>query len=327
MEANKMKNKDAKKNTQKKQLLIAAVTDLSKSFVDENGSFYCGSTKEHKENARDIVKAVLDRGGIVVYNTDLHPYTSLEFSINGGLYPVHNLPKKFWNEAYDKNPGLENKSLSPELTDVVNDVLKGVKTGIFAPRHVYFQEPDKTKVSYAPQDIVDTYGKDIISGEDFIKGDFKYIIAPKKFFDATRLVTDTDTGKDVNVYGVPDIEKNIWSLIKQKYPDSEYDITIVNPSVVEGICTLMTATGQRQTFPSAKIITPSDGVTPLVGLAFETSMQSRDACKKIAADMGIEYKTTKEIIADLRYGQNLVDEDTENICGLDHVHDEHIYKW
>jgi len=51
---------------------------------------------------------------------------------------------------------------------------------------------------------------------------------------------------------MPKIEENIWSLILKKYPSNEYDFTIINPSVVEGICSLYTASGQRQIFPMAK---------------------------------------------------------------------------
>lgn len=280
----------------RKRLLIASITDLSKSFVDENGSFYCGSTDEHKENAKRIVDAVLNAGGLIVYNTDVHPYSSKEFARNGGLYPVHNLTKNFWKEAYEENPKLKDKSLSPELTDVVNESLKGVKTGIYAPRHVYFQDKGPMDVSYEPEDIEKTFGERILLKDEFLNEDYQYIIAPKKFFDATRLSTDTHIGHGVNRTKMPRIEENIWSLIKEKYPENRYDITIINPSVVEGICSLYTASGQKQVFETAKIITPSDGITPLVGFSFETGKQSRDATKRIAADIGIEYKTTNEIL-------------------------------
>jgi hypothetical protein len=291
-----MTNDEQKMKNEKKKLLIASITDLSKSFVDENGSFYCGSTKEHKENAKKIVEAVLNAGGIVVYNTDVHPYSSKEFSRNGGLYPIHNMPKKFWKEAYEENPELNGKLLSPELTDVVNDALKGVKTGIYAPRHVYFQDKGPTDLSYEPEDIEKTFGERILFKDEFLNEDYRYIIAPKKFFDATRLSTDIHLGRGVNRTKMPKIEENIWSLIHEKYPETEYNITIINPSVVEGICSLYTASGQKQVFPDAKIITPSDGITPLVGFAFETGQQSRDATKRIAADIGIEYQTTDQIL-------------------------------
>jgi len=141
-----------------KRIYMAALTDLSESFVDENGAFYCGSTKEHKENAARIVKGVIANDGIVVFNTDLHPYTSWEFNINGGPYLPHNMPKKFWEQAYQQHIELAGKSISPELTEVVKDAVKGLKTGIFAPRHVYFQEKDKQKLSFTPENVEGTFG-------------------------------------------------------------------------------------------------------------------------------------------------------------------------
>ena len=292
-----MSNNNSTETKQKKKLLIASITDLSKSFVDPDGSFYCGSTDEHKENAKKIVEAVVNNGGLVIYNTDVHPYNSKEFARNGGMYPVHNMPKRFWEDAYEENPELKGKSLSPELTDVVNDSLKGLRRGIYVPRHVYFQGEGLMDLSFEPEDIEKTFGEKILFKDDFLYEDYRYIIAPKKVFDATRISTDIYLGHGVNRVKMPKIEENIWSLILKKYPSNEYDFTIINPSVVEGICSLYTASGQRQIFPTAKIITPSDGVTPLVGFAFVTSQQSRYACKSIASDIGIEYKTTEEILA------------------------------
>jgi nicotinamidase-related amidase len=289
-----MQNKMARKI-----IYVAVMTDLSDSFVDENGAFYCGSTKEHKENAARLTKTVIEHGGMAVFNTDLHPYKSWEFNFNKGPYLPHNMPKKFWEQAYREHPELREKSISPELTQVVQEVVKDLKTGIFVPRHVYFQERDKQELSFIPEDVEDTFGQKIITRDEFMQQDFQYVIAPKKYFDATRLATDKSLGRGVKYSRVPEEDENIFSLLIEKFPEEKYELVFLNPSVVEGICTLMTATGQRQEFPRNEILTPSDGVTSLVGFSFQTSGESREACKRVAGDMGIRYRTTREILGDM----------------------------
>jgi len=139
----------------------------------------------------------------------------------------------------------------------------------------------------------------IITRDEFFKEEFKYMIAPKKFFDATRLSTDRTLGRGVKHPRVPDEDENIFSLLMEKYPQDQYELFVINPSVVEGICTLMTAVGERQELPRNGIVTPSDGITPLIGFSFQTSGESREACKRVAGDMGVEYKTTQEILEEI----------------------------
>src|SRR3989344_1474325 len=83
--------------------IVANLIDWSKSFVDDNGSFYCGTTEEQKRNAAAIVEIA----DLVINTTDLHPVNAPEFNTNGGLYPSHNLvsPGRFDEEfEYTTSP-------------------------------------------------------------------------------------------------------------------------------------------------------------------------------------------------------------------------------
>jgi hypothetical protein len=286
-------------NSNKKVILISNLIDWSKSFVDENGSFYCGTTEEQKLNAAEIINL----SHMVISTLDLHPVTAPEHSINGGLYPVHNAVKP-WEYSkdfiYDISPDgkkllLGEKTLSPELTGILHEAasLKR-KAGIMVPRGVYFQGKHD-EIFCTPEDIEETYGQKIISKEEFLEGNFDYITAPKQYFDATRLDSDISLPPD-EVEGIPSQNYNIYSLLKRKFPPEKYDLVFVNTGVVEGICRLHTSIGLRQMFPFDRIINISNATTPLLGLGYKTADESRKASTQVCKDIGIEYMTTEECI-------------------------------
>ncbi len=71
-------------------ITINVLVDSSRSFVDSDGSFYCGTTEKQKDKAVEINKD----SDIIIYLTDVHSIDSSEFQTNGGLFPVHHLIKK-----------------------------------------------------------------------------------------------------------------------------------------------------------------------------------------------------------------------------------------
>src|SRR3989344_3697374 len=72
------------------KLKIATWVDWGKSFVDETGNFYCGTTDEQKQNAKKISEGA----DLFLYLSDFHTRGSSEFIANGGLYPAHNLSSR-----------------------------------------------------------------------------------------------------------------------------------------------------------------------------------------------------------------------------------------
>lgn len=283
-----------------KIIIIANLIDWSKAFTSKNGSFYCGTTDEQKQNTVKI----LNLADLVIENTDLHPLNAPEFRINGGLFPVHNV---VLSEQYDadfiymitpegKELKLETKTLSPQLTEIIEQSIRERKKALIVPKGVYFQGRNR-KPFCNPEDIEKTFKSKIITAEQFVNGDNNYIIAPKQYFDATRLDSDVQL-QDTEVLGIPKINYNVYSLIDMKFPRDKYKIVHINTGVVEGICRLHTSTGLRQMFPFDRIINVADATTPLVGigLGYKTAEESRDACMRVGKDIGIEYKTTREIL-------------------------------
>jgi hypothetical protein len=284
----------------KETVRISNLIDWSQSFVNKNGSFYCGTTDEQKYNAAKIIRLA----DIVINNMDLHPVTAPEHAVNGGLYPVHNAVKP-WQYGEDfiymKTPEgmfleLANKTLSPDLTEILSEAASPRKGGMLVPRGVYFQGENRTAFC-RPEDIEETFNYKIITRQDFLDGDYDYIVAPKQYFDATRLDSDISLPDD-EMDGVPMQNFNIYSLLKRKFPSDKYDLIFINTGVVEGICRLHTSIGMRQMFPFDRIINISNATTPLygVGLGYDTAEQSRQASSQVCRDIGIEYMTTEECL-------------------------------
>jgi hypothetical protein len=99
--------------------IINCLIDWGKAFVDVNGSFYCGTTKEQKDRAVEVNK----EADMHIYLADVHSRDSPEFLVNGGLFPAHNLVKKDQVDL-EKLQVEEGKTTSPELTDKLNAVVK-----------------------------------------------------------------------------------------------------------------------------------------------------------------------------------------------------------
>jgi hypothetical protein len=289
-----MKHTNADTNKNKTTIVISNLIDWSKSFVDENGSFYCGTTEEQKQNAVRII-CLAD---LVISNLDLHPVTAPEHTVNGGLYPVHNAVNL---TPAGESQRLGDKTLSPQLTAILAEAAsKSQKEGIIVPRGAYFQGEDST-IFCTPADIEETYQKKILTLEEFLEGDFTYITAPKQYFDATRIDSDISLPQD-DIPGVPRQNFNIYSLLKIKYPATQYNLIFINTGVVEGICRLHTSIGLRQMFPFDRIINIADATTPLfgVGLGYRTADESRRASTQVCRDIGIEYMTTEECLKEFQ---------------------------
>ncbi len=290
-----------------KRVIIANLIDWSKSFVDPDGTFYCGTTVEEKRNAARIVSLA----DLVINTTDLHPLTAPEHAINGGLYPVHNvvLPQTIASDfVYARAPDgtpvhLGNKTPSPCLTDALQSAVEGRSAGIIVPRGVYFQG-NSGKPFCSPDDIRATFGEEIVSDQDFIRGAIDYVIAPKQFFDATRIDSDASL-PDTKIPKVPGKNYNVYSLLKQRFPEDQYELVFVNTGVVEGICRLHTSIGLKQMFPRDRVINIADASTPLygIGLGYASPQESRDACMRVCKDIGIEYMTTDECVKQLAEGE------------------------
>jgi len=293
---------EVEKMEQKQKVIITNLIDWSESFVSNNGSFYCGTTEEQKHNAGKTVEI----SDLAIFTTDLHPVTAPEHKINGGLYPVHNavIPERFGKDFVyltgqnGEECTLGEKTISPELDNVLKKYLETKNAGIIVPKGVYFQGGSK-KHFCRPEDIEMTFLERIITPEEFLKAGIEYVIAPKQYFDATRVDSDV-TLPDTQVEGIPEQNYNVYSLLKQRFPEDQYELIFINTGVVEGICRLHTSVGLRQMFPSDRIINISDATTPLagVGLGYETPQESRDACMKVCKDIGIEYMTTQQVLAE-----------------------------
>jgi len=306
-----------------KRIIIANLVDWSESFVDENGTFYCGTTLEQKKNAAKLVR----EADLVIETTDLHPITAPEHNINGGLYPAHNAvnPEEYSQDfiyclTQTNALKLGNKTLSPRLTKIIADELNGKERALIVPRGLYYQSGLKEPFC-KPEDIEKTFDSRIITAQEFLQRDYKHIIAPKQYFDATRLDSDwliderynedeaidrainrAMTGVDPDNIRIPKTNYNVYSLLEKKFPRSEYEIVMINTGVVEGICRLHTSIGQRQMFPTSRIINVSDATTHLygIGLGYETQEQSREACTRVGKDIGIEYLTTEQALEEIR---------------------------
>ena len=285
---------------EKRDVIIGVAIDTSRAFVDANGSFYCGTTAQEKENTGTI----LQLADLTIYACDLHPITSRDHKINGGLYPAHHppLPNSFASSfLYDIAPDgtyiqLGTKTMSPVMSEDIAAYIRDRFTGIIIPRGVYFQDGRKEPFC-TPDDVEQTFGSHIIPEGQFLFGNYHHIIAPKQYFDATRL--DGDHGlPDGDVVGIPSKNYNVFSLLEEKFPSHTYNKIFINTGVVEGICRIFTSAGERQMYPLERIINVSDATTPLIipALGFSTPEESRDACKRIGQQIGIEYMSTEDVL-------------------------------
>ncbi|MCU0860392.1 MAG: hypothetical protein MUE55_07410 [Thermoplasmata archaeon] len=284
----------------KRQVLVVNLIDWSRSFVDDNGSFYCGTTHEQKENAGRVI----EHADLVVFSSDAHPVSSGEFAINGGLYPAHNVVLRSEvgpNFEYYATPAgervkLGDRTMTPALTEDIGRHLTGRARGMIVPKEIYYQD-GASEPRFSPEDVERSFGTDIVDERGFIEGAYDYIVAPKHTFDATRLESDYNLPRKVGGE-IPATNFNVFSLLRRRYPPDSHELVFVNTGVVEGICRLHTSIGLRQMFKSSRVVNLTDATTPLagIGLGFDTPEQSRDAAMRVCKDVGVEYVTTDEFL-------------------------------
>ncbi len=278
-----------------KKMYIGVNIDWSKSFVDPNGGFYCGTTEEQKLLAARLMP-YLD---LVVNTTDFHSIKSREFKINGGMWPLHNVAE--FRKINVTDYGLEaGATVSPEQTEVIEQAINKRKTGIIVPRHVYFQD-GKAPV-FTPETVEEAFGQKIVTPEEFMNTDFTYIISPKMHFDGTTLVSPRLLPKD-HFPGIPEEEFNMFDLIKEKYGE-DTEVVYIGTGVVDNICRHYTTTGLRHKY-GYRTVNIVGATTELfgVGLGFEERNQTRIACERIQKDIGIEHKTLDEMLLEIEGGK------------------------
>ena len=272
---------------------INVLVDWGEAFVDTNGSFYCGTTEEQKERAVEVVW----QSDLVLYLSDVHTRTSSEFIVNGGLYPAHNLRKKDWHDL--ETIGVElGKTVSPQLTAKLYGLVKDQQSGLIVPRHVFFQdynsEADATP-AFSLEDVEETFGVSRLDEKAFLDGKISYVVQAKHMFNGTGSQSTEFLG---SFPGVPEVEKSVFTLLKQQYGQGsglEFDVT----GVVMGICIYQTASGIRQLFPKATVNVIADACTHLVyaplGIADEDT--GNLVAKKMCQQVGVNYMTTEEFFA------------------------------
>jgi len=271
---------------------VNVLVDWGKAFVDKNGSFYCGTTEEQKDRAVEVNK----EADLLVYVTDVHSRDASEFIVNGGLYPAHNLVKK--DQANLEELGIEEgKTASPELTDKLNNIVKTKKAGLIVPRHVFFQNydgGDNFKPAFTFEDVEETFGVKKLDAKEYLEGGIDYIINAKHMFNGAFLQSTEWMGK---VPGVPDIEMNAFTLLKQQYGLGE-GLQLNFTGVVMGICLYQSATGARQIFPRSEVNVIADACTHLVyePLGIKTEEQGNEVAKAMCQQVGVNYLTTEEFM-------------------------------
>jgi hypothetical protein len=273
------------------KLIIQNFVDWGRSFVDINGTFYSGTTKEEK----DIAYLVAKDADLWIYLVDIHPRLSSEFIANGGLYPVHNLIKKDWYDL-DSLGIQKGKTVSPELTNRLQELVQDKPSGLIVPRHVFFQDYDGgiAKPCFSYRDIEDTFGVKRMNHEEFLDGKIRYVINAKHMFNGAALQATERLG---HFQGIPTIDMNIFGLLKEKYGQGE-SLVINHTGVVAGICIYQTASGVKQLFPKAEVNIIADGMTHLLvaALGFSDIETSNFAMKKMCQQVGINYITSKEYL-------------------------------
>ena len=271
---------------------INVLTDWGKAFVDQDGNFYCGTTEKQKDNAVRIIQDADE----VVNLADVHARASAEFMANGGMYPAHNLVKKDWHNLEDIGVP-PDKNVDPNLTDKLYDMVKDRKAGLIVPRHVFFQNYDgenRPDPVFRFEDVEETFGIGRLKPQEYMDGGIDYIVNAKHMFNGAAMQGYDFLG---HVPGVPDIEMNYFTLLKQKYGQGkvlEFDFT----GVVMGICVYQGASGVKQLFPKAKVNVIADAVTHLAvpELGIPDEKVGDDVARRMCQQVGINYMTTKEYL-------------------------------
>jgi hypothetical protein len=274
-----------------RRLYVGVNIDWSKSFVDPNGGFYCGTTEEQKRLAAKLMPYM----DLVINTTDFHSINGKEFKTNGGNWPLHNVAE--FRKLNPKDYGLpEGATLSPEQTEIIDREVNKARVGIVVPRHVYFQ--DGKSLSFTPELVEEAFGEKIITPEDFMREQFTYIISPKNHFDGTLTLGERALPK-TKADRVPDQEYTVFDLIQEKY-GTTHEIVYVGTGVIDNICRHYTTTGLKQKY-GCRVVNIIGATTELygIGLGFDEKHEARAACEKIQKDIGIEHKTLEEMLTEL----------------------------
>ncbi len=277
------------------KLVINNLVDWGKSFVDPEGNFYCGTTEDQK----DVAAKIATNANKWVYLTDVHTRSSSEFSVNGGLYPVHNLIRRDWKNLSELGVE-EEKSVSPELTDKLQEVVKDKPAGLIVPRHVFFQDYDGSRIApaFRFEEVEQTFNVRKLNPEEFLDGAIAYVINAKHLFDGSAIQPTEWIGY---VPGVPSLETNIFTLLKEKYGQGER-IVFNHTGVVMGICIYQTASGIKQKFPKAEVNIIADGATHLLvpTLGFGDQKTADAAIQSMCKQVGINYIRSGEFLGNGR---------------------------
>jgi len=278
---------------------VNVLVDWGKAFVDKDGNFYCGTTEEQKDNAVLILK----EADLIVYASDVHSRNSMEFIANGGIYPAHNIVGLYTPQDADRLSVGDGKTVSPQLTDKLYDLVKDKNSGLIVPRHVFFQdyngEPDFIP-AFTFQDVVAAFDVPKLNPQEFLDGGIEYVVNAKHMFNGASLQStewmDHIPGKP-KVAGVPSMEMNVFTLLKQQYGQGEglqFDVT----GVVIGICIYQTASNLRQLFPKADINVIADGCTHLVyaPLGIATPEQGDQVASAMCKQVGVNYVKTVDYL-------------------------------
>lgn len=276
----------------KRKKVVTVYVDFSKSFTDDNGSFTAHTTKDQKLMAR----AVSERSDLVIYAVDVHTKKSSEFIVNNGIYPTHNLIKKDQNnlELLGVSP---EQTVSPQLTQILYDFVKDKKSGLIVPRHVFFQDfngEKNPKPAFSFEDVEETFGVRKLDPVQFLDGDIEYVVNAKHMFNGASLQSTEWMG---HVDGVPDMEMNVFTLLKQMYGQGE-DLIFNFVGVVMGICIYQTSSNTRQIFPNSEINVIVDASTHLISksLGFGDVESADKAIDSMCKQVGINYITAQEFI-------------------------------
>jgi hypothetical protein len=120
------------------------------------------------------------------------------------------------------------------------------------------------------------------------------VVNAKHLFNGSALQATQWLGR---VEGVPDLEMNVFSLLKQKYGQGQ-DLRFNLTGVVMGICIYQTGSGIKQLFPKSEVNVIADACTHLVyaplGIADEDT--GNLVAKKMCQQVGINYLSTKDYL-------------------------------
>ncbi|BFU18844.1 hypothetical protein EHI8A_115340 [Entamoeba histolytica HM-1:IMSS-B] len=250
---------------------VCILIDWSQSFTDKNGSFYSGASLNEKENACLLI----EKCDKVINFVDVHSQTSKEFTINGGIYPIHNLV----DDDLTLSP---NENASARLTEKIQKKIeeKKLKSGVVIPNNVIYQTPEQP---ISIEAITKTFDKlpIIHSPEEY---QYDYIISCKHFFNGTALQR-IPQGNIVD-------EFTAASILQYQYGTGK-GLTFYISGVVTGICVIHTAAGLKQMFPQSTIIIVKDACHPLIGEQFGISSEEQNdfiVCA-LCTQIGILYKS------------------------------------